>query len=543
MEEEISSNVTKAEIHDALLALEAIEKLNSSLDKENILREASSNPVFKTLVMMAIGPDTYHVRPSEDLPALMSTKQKITTSYQRFITVAEQLRTREITGKKASTRLENFLQSLYPVPKKWFTRVINHNLRIGIGEKTIRNIWGQKITQLGNDSEIIFHKNKCPLSEKYENLKKKKSFSLDFGTEGWYSEAKLDGDRALIFVFPVEKRISVLTRGGKRWTHIENCRVFVKRMLELHSKVIPFTGFGSATNLVFDGEYTSRSGKWNDVASIVRSRVNFDEKKFLQEIGVRVWDWATLEGFNAGIFPMELEERKYTLMKAAGLQKRTAKFTKIVEGVWVVGHRMIYTEDDMWKDNAKKLVLGYEGTVIKNPKAFFVCKRTKDCIKLKPTDDDTGTIVKVISGKGMNSRAKNSEISKVRKVVKAHEIKVINDGYYLHFKTKTPAKLLKELQSEINDATNRRLSCHVDSNTVSYRYSERVGYFVVKTSIGELIRVGGGMTHKAGSDQLMEFWQRREELIGVKVDFQYQVDKTQVAKGRFNKFKRLREDL
>lgn len=537
---------TKEEIRDALGILEDLEKAEKRYEKEEILQEAVGNEVFKTLVMMAVGPDRYHIRPSEDIYGAGTTKLKITQAYKRFLILAEQLRTREVSGKKAEKRVLKFLGSLHPVPKKWFTRVLLKTLRIGVAEKTLGKIWGGEAESLGNDERIEFKKNKCVLAEKLSDLKKKKTWKgIDFGEWGWYSEPKLDGDRALLFWFPQEEELVVLSRGGKRWHHIEQCGEFVERISALHEKVSPYTGFGQSKPMLYDGEFIARSGSWNETAKIVRSHVNFDEEKFLSKVRILCWDWCPVSFFNTGVFTLPLKERKYTLMKAAGLKKPTRNFTQIVEGIYLVGHTVVFNEEEMEKDNARRLSQNFEGTMLKNPEADMVMKRTADVIKLKPTDQGTGTILKCVPGKGKFAEAKKSDLTKIRKEMKRWGT-VEDDGYYLHCECEEVSVnvLRKVLRALVNDSNDRRISCHIDGDTVSYRYSARLGYFVVKVDkTGVQIRVGGKMKHKAGDDQRMDYWMRREDLIGTKVDFKFQGGREEVAKASFNQFYRLREDL
>jgi hypothetical protein len=249
-----------------------------------------------------------------------------------------------------------------------------------------------------------------------------------------------------------------------------------------------------------------------------------------------------LEDFNNGLFDVPTKHRKFVLLRAAGLTKLTSKFTEIEPNIYVVGHRVVYTTKEMMLDNKARLDNGFEGTVLKDPTAPLEFKRTKNVIKLKPTDQETGTILECLPGKGKNAAAKNSDVVKV-KAVMARFGKIKDDGYYLHCTTTKSAQLVKALNGVVRDANDRRISRHLGKNIVSYRYSARLGRFLVETQNGEQVYVGGKMTHKAGSDQRMEFWQRREELVGMKIDYVFQSELTQVAKARFNHFHRLREDL
>lgn len=230
------------------------------------------------------------------------------------------------------------------------------------------------------------------------------------------------------------------------------------------------------------------------------------------------------------------------LMRATGAQRPYLKVRPITEHIFVLGHKRVRSMEELNAFHDAAYDMGFEGTMVKDPLApHRFDRKHKFVLKLKPEDAATGIIKDALPGEGSNGPASPSDLKKVR--VAMSELGVIeDDGYYLHLETADPEGVLDDLRENvIDDWGDRRLSAHLD-DTVSYRYSERLGAFSVEYN-GAEFNVGGGFTFAAGNDQRMEYWQKRDELIGMPVDFKFQKDKVAVAKARFNGFVRLRFDL
>ena len=186
--------------------------------------------------------------------------------------------------------------------------------------------------------------------------------------------------------------------------------------------------------------------------------------------------------------------------------------------------------------------------VVNAPHVFD--RKHKYVLKLKPEDDETGTIVECHPGEGMHAAASAHDKSKVKELgddwmTDSRCSGVDDDGSYFNMcfeEEDVAAAFVASAKETVRDNVDHRISRHREPTIVSYRYGPRLGYFVVDWK-GEQIRVGGGLRYKAGNDDRMDFWQRREELVGQPIDFRMQKDKENVAKARFNKFVRIREDL
>jgi hypothetical protein len=417
--------------------------------------------------------------------------------------------------------------------RKWYYRLLLHDLKIGVARTTINKVYGTGFWYGVEEGEFHFHG--CCLARKFEDIFTKKS-----GPNFPYAaEYKLDGERALFFIFPDQDEIQIYTRGLLRKTEIEKIDALKQECFEVAAKINGFRGKPDVDPIFIDGEFLSDN--WNETSSQVGSTVNFDEEGFLADVKIILFDWAPVDAYMEREFSMPWKDRKMLLMRATGAKRPYMKVRPITEHLFVLGHKRVRDMEELMAFHNAACDMGFEGTMLKDPMGpHRFDRKHKYVLKLKPEDAATGIIKDVLPGEDSNGAASPSDLKKISAAMEEMGV-VEDDGYYLHLTTEDPESALKKLQEVINDWSQRRLSTHID-NTVSYRYSERLGAFTVEYD-GNEFNVGGGFTFAAGNDQRMEFWQKRDELIGVPVDFKFQKDKVNVAKARFNNFVRLRFDL
>lgn len=529
--------VTKKQVREALAALESLEQAPGRSLKEGILEQHADNPVLRKVLLMAFGGDVYHIRPTANLISSVLIKDPH-EAWTKFVELAKQLSTRVLSGQEAALTTDRFLAAIDPTVAKWFRRVLNHDLRIGVSKKTISKMWGTDFWRTDEELERGWSYNGCLLAKKFEDVykgKKKPPFPLAV-------EPKLDGERALIFAFPGKDTISIVTRGNKRREHLEKVEPFAKQICAFARNLNRYTKVKPDKPVFLDGEFLAADGTWNRTSSLIRSTKNFDREAFLAEVRVVLFDWSWVDAYMAGTFDVPWKKRKKALLRAATKTKpkEGQSVVRSSDNVWVLTHEIAYDDVELQAIYDRCVDQHFEGVMVKVTDSPHIFKRTDLCTKLKPEDDATGTIVGVVPGKGKHARAPAKHVKRVREIMREWG-PVKDDGFYLHCKTKHVKSVAKDIRSAINDANDRRVSLH-RKGICSFRYSERMGYLEVESG-GTTFHVGGGFTHKAGNDQRMEFWKNRDDLVGMKVDFRKQNDKTEVAVGRFNRFVRLREDL
>ena len=523
---------TKTAVRQAIAALDRMEKATGRLSKEVVLEQEHENEILREMLRMALGGDMYHIRLTANLIS-MPTITDERDAWQTFTALAAQLTARELTGHKASMTADRFMAALPPEISKWFRRILNHDLRIGVSQSTITKAWGRDFWRTSEEKDRGWSFNGCLLAKKYEDVYKKKKPRFPLATE-----PKLDGERALVFVFPGEDRIHIVTRSNKRRQHIEEVTSFVEQMCSIARMINRQTESKLTKPVFLDGEFLAKGGSWNRTSSLIRSTKNFDRDAFLDEIQCVLFDWAWIDTYMKGKFEMPWKRRKKVLLSCT--KKSSKRVLRFSDNVWILNHQIVLDADELQEVYNRNVDLGFEGIMVKTTDGPHVFKRTDLCVKLKPEDDVTGKIIDVVGGKGKHAAVQPATIKKVRAVMQEWG-PVKNDGHYLHCKTDHPKALAADIKQVISDATDRRLSQHING-CCSFRYGERLGYLVVEYKKRQF-HVGGGFTHAAGNDQRMRFWRHREDLKGMNIDFRMQRDKTEVAIGRFNRFVRLREDL
>ncbi|KKN30883.1 hypothetical protein LCGC14_0829580 [marine sediment metagenome] len=524
-------------LREAIGALERLEVAEGRLAKEAILYEQRDNLALQTIIKMAIGPDRYFVRPSVNIVPLSALSPS--NSWRAFRDLTDKLKNRQLTGNEAKKQVHRFLAQCRPMLLKWYCRIFNHDLRCGVDRHTVQKIWGARFLLSDSAIGVEWNYNGCALAKKYEDVYKKTKRGERKPQFPLGLEPKLDGERANLICFPRDNAIYVLTRSGRRRESIEAVSEYRDQVLA-YCRVLN-NGVNPDRPLFLDGEFLAR--KWNDTSSIVRKTKNFNPEQYLKEVRTFLWDWAPLDRYLAGRFDAKWLLRKSQLLHAAGGTHPTAKPTKFSHNVWIMGHSMVYDEKQMNVEYQRCLDAGHEGAMLKNPDAPHVFKRTTDLVKLKPEDARTGRIVEVLPGEDANAAVAKAVVKKVTGLMCQYG-EATEQPPYLHCSVGTRAKaqqLISAIKEVIEGDNENRISRHREGH-VSFRAGERLGRFVVELDNGQTVRVGGGFTTKAGNDQRTEFWRKRDELIGMMIDFKQQKGDTADAVSRFPGFVRLRED-
>lgn len=534
------TSLSRDVLRDAIRALEALEKATGRLQKEEILLDNKANDFFTALLKYAMDGTVYNVTVNDDAITVTGDRLSPVKSFSAFEKLLAKLNGRVITGNAAISEVNAFLGSSHPRLRKWYARTINHDLRVGVGKKTLEKALGRDFLAVMEEGASWYYHG-CLLAKSYDDVIVKKGKSLEYPVA---VEVKLDGERALLFVFPETNEVQVYTRGKKRRIRIENTLPYVSQVINFAKALNTKFGVDPSSPIFLDGEFFGLN--WNQTSSIVRRTKNFSEEDFLDNIRTILWDWAPLPAYVDREFDLGWKRRKALLMQAAGLKRSAKRITQADDNIYVMGHRIAYDREDLYDIYNRAVDAGFEGLMVKQLDSPHVFTRNHTYVlKLKPEDEMTGTVLDVNSGKKKHAEAPPQDRKRVYKALSAYNaVNLRRDGSYYHLLTDSveeAEKVAEALRVLVSDATDRRISTHLE-NTVSYRYGCRLGYLVVENN-GKEFHVGGGFRHKAGQDQRMEFWRNRTKLVGAKLDFIAQADPAEVAAARFNRFVRFREDL
>lgn len=524
-------------IKKAIVALETMEAATGRLAKEEILGNNRDNEALRTIIRMTLNNDVYNIKLKEDVASAPETIG-VEASFEKFLSLAGSLSTRSLSGDAAKLAVRHFLSTCHPRLRKWYTRVINKDLRIGVAKSLVESCYGADFLHGADADERGWYYHGCMCAKAFEKaFTAKKPLVFPIG-----AEPKLDGERAQLFVIPESGTVHVYMRSGKTKPEIEAVKAYTDQALAFASVLNKVAGLPASEALYLDGEFLAAD--FNSTSSVVSRTKNFSADDFLKRVRTVLWDWAPLTAYKAGSFDLPWKRRKALLMMAAGSSKPTSQFVKASANLYVTGHVILNDESSMNALFEKSLDSSFEGLMLKRLDAPHVFHRKHDYIvKLKPTDPCTGVILEVLPGEGGNAEASEEHKQTVLTWFGKHGT-VKDDGSFLSVVLDSQAKaqeMVSQLMEVVHDSVDRRLS--VNGSEVSYRYSARMGRLVVEDGKGDIIKVGTGFGCKAGKDERMDFWRRRKELIGMKIDFIAQVTKTATVTGRHPRFKRLREDL
>jgi len=518
-------------LEEAIQVLEWLEVAEGRLSKEGLLERHQDNKALKAIIKMAIGTDRYFVTPSVNI--VCASALTPIDSWQAFKRLTVELKNREVTGNAARARVQSFLGSCRPKMMKWYCRILNHDLRIGVDKLTVQKVWGDTFLLSDSARNVKWQYKGCALAQQYADVYAKKAPIFPLAME-----SKYDGERANLICFPRDNEIFVLTRNARRRERIEQVGSFRDQVLDFCRALAG----GSHRPLFLDGEFLAH--KWNDTSSIVRSTKNFNEKTFLDAVRVILWDWSPLDQYLAGRFDMSWLRRKSTLLHAAGKTRPVDHLVRFSSNVWVAGHTIVYDATQLQTEYTRRVDSGLEGVVLKNINAPHEFKRTKNLVKLKPADACSGRIIDVRPGEDQNGAVAPALFGKINELLEIFGA-VERTELYLHCTLKQQQQienLISEIKQLARGDSEHRISTHLDG-ILSYRHGQRLGYFVVELDDGVQIHVGGGFKTKAGNDERSLFWERRAELLGTVLDFKQDARPTADTTASFPRFVKLREDL
>ena len=279
---------------------------------------------------------------------------------------------RHITGNLARDTVGRMMQSATRAEwNGWYRRILIKDLRCGVSEKTINKVVEKKYADYAIP---VFG---CQLAHDSANHESKVCGSR-------LIEVKLDGVRVITIVYP-DGRVDQFSRNGKELVNFPHIKEQFKR-----------TVTGITEPVVFDGEVMSSS--FQDLMKQVHRKDNVEAS----DATLHLFDLITLEAFEQGIYQVSQENRSSKLRAWKDLW---ADETADIE---IVGQELVDLDTNQgyarFKEiNQLAIAGGYEGIMIKDPLAYYECKRSHAWLKLKPFIEVSLEVTDVEEGTGRNS--------------------------------------------------------------------------------------------------------------------------------------------
>lgn len=364
-----------------------INKLNESdsrLHKEDVVRQAleaatlgsTNSQIFLGLSKACYNPYvTFGVKQIPDTVGIVGAENP----WQEFNELLVQLSQRQLTGHAARDAIQEMAERFDSIEWNTFcAAVLRRDLRAGISSTTINKICKK------TDYEIpIFG---CQLASNSEGRPEMK------GTKRL--EPKLDGVRALFTVIPGddgECTIICFSRNGKvfeNFTHIEDqIRANFSRLARGHMNAL-VDGF------VLDGEVIGNTFQELMRQARRKSDVQADDSVF------NIFDIIPLADFRRGHWNAQLEKRIKIL-------ENIRHVIDDMPNVELLPHIMVDLDTAAGKNQLERYAkdnvnAGFEGIMIKEMTAPYLCKRSTDWMKWKPTITVDLEVIGVEEGTGRN---------------------------------------------------------------------------------------------------------------------------------------------
>lgn len=323
------------------MALEEIEQTSSILGKQNILKLNKDNEFLKELLKATYDPFTkYFIK---GLPEVEPLKAEVNpATFKNFQDILLALSSRKITGHAAREMVGTFLSLCSPIEHKWYSRVIQKDLNIGVQAKIINSSLGSIIPQF-----------QCMLAQPF------RSFPPLF-----IMQKKLDGKRAILDTTTG----SMYTRKG----HL----IFGYSQIEEAGRML-------GPGFVIDGEIFS--GDFNRVM----------QKGHESEMILNVFDIIPRGVFGLPAPTDSQEERVDLLEDMMSLMPKNFPIVALDHSEPMTPRQ----EALIWRTYDSYVSQGFEGAMVKNLVSGYEYKRSYAWQKIKPEKDIDLKVIDIQDGK------------------------------------------------------------------------------------------------------------------------------------------------
>jgi DNA ligase-1 len=366
-----------------------INKLNESdsrLHKEDVILQAleasvlgsRNSQIFLGFTKACYNPYvTFGIRQVPDTAGIVDAENP----WDDFNELMVQLSQRRLTGHAARDAVQNMSERFDSTEWNTFLApVLRRDLRAGVSDKTINKICK------GTDYEVpIFG---CQLATNSEGRPEMKGVKR--------LEPKLDGVRVLLMAIPDEDGNVVticFSRNGKQFDnfgHIEN---------QVRENFVKLTHKAASSNLsmgfVMDGEVIGNTFQELMRQARRKTDVQAEDSVF------NVFDILPLSAFREGHWNAQLHKRIKILEDMRSI-------IDDMPNVELLPHIMVDLDTSAGVNQLQRYAkdqvnAGFEGIMIKNVDAPYVCKRSTDWMKWKPTITVDLTVVGLEEGTGRNA--------------------------------------------------------------------------------------------------------------------------------------------
>lgn len=330
-----------------------IKQTNSRKEKEKIIYNNNS-VLLKRIFYLAYEPlKVFYIQKiPENMINFTNRDLKIEDIHIELFNILEDLSNRVYTGNAAIDRLMQLCDNVSYDTFDLILKILNKDLRIGVGEKTLRNVYGENfITNF-----------QIQLANKYDMKK-------DYNVDSWFATPKLDGLRGIM------RDSTFLSRNGKYIYGFEDIEIELKFLQQR---------FG--INL-FDGELYSKNIPFQKIQSIVMRQKSFDLKNKIKYY----------------VFAIDFIERKFknTEMMYRFMHDIGNKF-ELNHVVFVSANKIKNKPKEIYQFTRDYINFGYEGSMLRHPEKYISSGRDDYLLKNKLMREVDLEIIEVVEGEKKN---------------------------------------------------------------------------------------------------------------------------------------------
>lgn len=345
------------EIKESFKLLDKLEKVSSMNGKIELLKNGKDNRFLKEILFLSNNP--YKTFGIKKIPVIDGTSDKKCTekTFERFKNLLRKLERRDLTGNAAISAVKKFLESCNEREYKWYSRVIQKDLKIGASTKTINKVFIDLVPEFEvMAAESMYEKKKGKVIKNNGSERLAGKIVID--------EPKLDGFRFYAFKHTIDK-VVLTSRNG--------LELFGYELLE--KEILENTeGFG----YILDGEMGGMD---------FNSTMSTKGKKQKGKISVaNLFDILPIANFmTKQPYDKPLSERKEWLQEVVSETQtlRIVEFSQPYE----------FDEETITKNYESYLEQGYEGSMVKDYNSIYEYRRSYSWLKNKPEETFDAPIV------------------------------------------------------------------------------------------------------------------------------------------------------
>lgn len=315
--------------------LQNLEKATGKSDKASILSSNKQNKRLEELLDAGLNFfRKFHINKFE----VLSCTDNDIDRHKDFLFLLLALQNRDITGNDAKNTVETFLRSCNKEQQKWYSRVLQKDLKIGVSVKTAAKYFNIPTfdVMLATDGK------KC----------KKLNQIIESGV---YASPKLDGYRCLAVI--AGSSVTLYSRNGSVYSN------FPQVEEELLKKF--------KCDVVLDGEIMS-----DDFQSMQQSAFASTRGTTVGDVKFHVFDFIPYSEWQTGKFKMKKSDR-LTLLN---------KMNKVIKGcknIVLVDQEKTNSIDRVLQLEKQYMASGYEGVMVVPDIPYYKGRKSNRLMKFK----------------------------------------------------------------------------------------------------------------------------------------------------------------